>query len=136
VVVLSEPRWREQFAGDAAMLGRRVAFDGVPREVIGILPASFTRGRSERFWIPERVAPERKPPGPSGEWNGYSVVARLRAGTGLEAVRAEVAIVMERLKQAGYAHNVGIPVVMTLHERRHGDTRRPLLLLFGAVGVL
>src|SRR5215470_12035836 len=25
---------------------------------------------------------------------------------------------------------------MSLHERRYGDTRRPLLLLFGAVGVL
>src|SRR6185503_9721445 len=28
------------------------------------------------------------------------------------------------------------PVVITLYERRHGETRRPLLLLFGAVGVL
>src|SRR5262249_22965919 len=37
---------------------------------------------------------------------------------------------MARLKQEG------TPVVMTLHERRHGETRRPLLLLFGAVGAL
>jgi putative ABC transport system permease protein len=136
VVVLSEPLWREQFGGDAAMLGRSVTFDGIPRQVIGILPASFTLGRSERFWIPERVAPERKPPGPSGEWNGYSVVARRRAGITLEAVRAEVAIVMDRLKQERYDGYAGTPVVMTLHERRHGETRRPLLLLFGAVGVL
>ena len=136
VVVLSEPLWREQFGGDAAMLGRSVTFDGIPRQVIGILPASFTVGRSERYWIPERVAPERKPPGPSGEWNGHSVVARLRAGASLDAVRAEVSVVMDRLKQEGYTRNVGIPVVMTLHERRNGDTRRPLLLLFGAVGVL
>jgi putative ABC transport system permease protein len=137
VVVLSEPLWREQFGGDSAMIGKSVTIDGVSRQVIGILPASFTLGRSERFWTPLRVAPERKPPGPGGEWGyAYSVVARLRAGTGLEAVRAEVAIVMDRLKQQGYGQNVGIPVVMTLHERRHGDTRRPLLLLFGAVGVL
>jgi putative ABC transport system permease protein len=137
VVVLSEPLWRERFGGDDAMLGKSVMIDGVSRQVIGILPASFTIGRSERFWTPLRVAPERKPPSSSGEWGyGHSVVARLRAGAGLEAVRAEMALVMDRLEQAGYSANVGIPVVMTLHERRHGDTRRPLLLLFGAVGVL
>jgi putative ABC transport system permease protein len=137
VVVLSEPLWREQFGGEDAMLGMSVTLDGVSREVIGILPESFTVGRSERFWTPLRVAPERKPPGNSGEWGyAYSVVARLRAGAGIETVRAEMAIVMDRLKQAGYNAYLGIPVVMTLHERRHGDTRRPLLLLFGAVGVL
>jgi hypothetical protein len=102
VVVLSEPLWRERFGGDAALLGRSVTFDGIPRQVIGILPASFTVGRSERFWVPEHVAPERKPPGSAVEWNGHSVVARLRAGASLEAVRAEVAVVMDRLKQAGY----------------------------------
>jgi putative ABC transport system permease protein len=137
VVVLSEPLWREQFGGDAAMLGKSVTIDGVSREVIGILPESFTVGRLERFWTPLRVARERKPPSSNGEWGyAYSVVARLRAGAGIETVRAEMAIVMDRLKQAGYNANAGIPVVMTLHERRHGDTRRPLLLLFGAVGVL
>ena len=136
VVVLSEPLWREQFGGDAAMLGKNVIVNGIPREVIGILPAAFTVGRSERFWIPERVAPERKPPGGSVEWNGHSVVARMRAGITLEAVRTEVALVMDRLKQQGYDGYAGTAVVMTLHERRHGDTRRPLLLLFGAVGVL
>jgi putative ABC transport system permease protein len=137
VVVLSEPLWREQFGGDASMLGKSVTIEGVSRQVIGILPESFTAGRSERFWTPLRVAPERRPPGSGGEWGyAYSVVARLRAGAGIESVRAEMAIVMDRLEQAGYHANVGIPVVMTLHERRHGDTRRPLLLLFGAVGVL
>jgi predicted permease len=137
VVVLSEPLWRDQFGGDETMLGRSVTIDNISRQVIGILPASFTVGRSERFWTPLRVAPERKPPGTSGEWGyAYSVVARLRAGAGLDVVRAEVAVVMDRLRQAGYGMNVGLPVVMTLHERRHGDTRRPLLLLFGAVGLL
>lgn len=137
VVVLSEPLWRELFGGDATTLGRNVTIDNVPRQVIGVLPESFTSGRSERFWIPERVAPQRTPPHASGgEWNGHSVVARMRDGMTLETVRAEVAVVMDRLRQQGYDIYAGTPVVMTLHERRHGDTRRPLLLLFGAVGVL
>ena len=64
------------------------------------------------------------------------MVARLRPEATFEGVRAEVATVMTRLVSQGYGFVGRTPVVMTLHERRHGETRRPLLLLFGAVGVL
>ena len=133
VVVLSEQLWRERFAADSAVLGRSASFDGVPRTVIGILPASFTHGRQERYWIPLRAAPRVNPPGDGGEVFAYSVVARLRKGVSREAVRAELAALLARTNDNVHG---GTPVVMTLHERRHGDTRRPLLLLFGAVGVL
>jgi len=137
VVVLSEPLWRDRFAADSALVGRSVTVDGKPRLVIGVLPAAFTIGRPERFWIPLHVVPPvRQPNAESGEWIGYSVIARLRATATLETVEAELATLFARLKQEGYGPNVGTPVVTTLHERRHGETRRPLLLLFGAVGVL
>ena len=136
VVVLSEQLWRERFGADSAVLGRSASFNGVQRTVIGVLPASFTYGREERFWIPLRIAPKRIANAESGEVIAYSVVARLRDGATLEAVRAELATVFAGLKRDGFGPDVGRPVVMTLHERRQGDTRRPLLLLFGAVGVL
>lgn len=137
VIVLSEPLWRDRFGADSTLIGRSVTFDGKPRLVIGVMPTAFTVGREEGFWIPLHVAePVRQPNAESGEWIGYSVVARLRASATLETVHAELATIFARLKQEGYGPNVGTPVVMTLHERRHGETRRPLLLLFGAVGVL
>lgn len=137
VIVLSEPLWRERFGADSTLIGSTVTFDGKPRLIIGVLPMAFTVGREERFWIPLHVTePVRQPNAESGEWIGYSVVARLRANASLETVHAELATVFARLKQQGYGPNVGTPVVMTLHERRHGETRRPLLLLLGAVGVL
>ena len=137
VIVLSEPLWRTRFNADSAIVGKRVTLNGKPRTVIGVLPAWFTEGREERYWVPlDVVRPDVKPNDSGGEWNGHSVVGRLRAGTSLEAVQAELATVMGRLRQEGYSAYVGTPVVMTLHERRHGETRRPLLLLFGAVGVL
>jgi len=136
VVVLSEPLWREWFGADSAIVGKSILFDEKPRTVIGVLPAKFTEGRLERFWVPLHVAPLiRQPNAPSDEW--HSVVARLRTSASIDNVHAELATVMARLRQEGYAAYVeGTPVVMTLHERRHGETRRPLLLLFGAVGVL
>jgi len=133
VIVLSEPLWRERFGADSALLGKSLTVDGKPRQVIGVLPAAFTVGRPERYWTPMRVAPVRDP---NAEWNGFSVVARLRTGVSLATVEAELATVSARIKQDGYRHGAGTPVVMTLHERRHGETRQPLLLLFGAVGVL
>src|SRR5262245_53865966 len=132
VIVLSEPLWRELFGADPAAIGRTVTLDGKPRLVIGVLPAAFTVGREERFWVPLHVPePDRDP---NADWVGYSVVARLRADASIEAVRAELATIVGRRKRAG--RNEAAPVVMTLHERRHGETRRPLLILFGAVGVL
>src|SRR5262245_16993675 len=131
VIVLSEPLWRELFGADPA-IGRTVIFDGRPLLVIGVLPAAFTVGREERFWVPLHVPEPTRDP--NAEWVGYSVVARLRADASIEAVQAELATVVGRLKQE--RRNERAPVVMTLHERRHGETRRPLLILFGAVGVL
>jgi len=137
VVVLSEPFWRERFRGDSAVLGRAMVINDEQRFVIGVLPAWFTAGRVERFWLPMRVAPPvRQPNAESGEVIAFSVVARLRPEATLEGVKAEVATVMSRLVSQGYGFVGRTPVVMTLHERRHGETRRPLLLLFGAVGVL
>ena len=137
VVVLSEQLWRSRFGADAAIVGRTASFDGTRRLVVGILPASFTYGRREQFWIPFRVAPV-KPAAPqmSGEVFGYSVVARLRDGVAPAAVRAEVAGVMAQLQLERLIGERASPIVMSLHEQRYGESRRPLLLLFGAVAVL
>src|SRR5262247_87106 len=132
VIVLSEPLWRELFGADPAAIGRTVTFDGKPRLVIGVLPAAFTVAREERFWVPLHVPEPTRDP--NAEWVGYSVVARLRADASIEAVQAELATIVGRRMQE--RRNEPAPVVMTLHERRHGETRRPLLILFGAVGVL
>ena len=137
VVLLSEQLWRGRFGADSAIVGRTASFDGTRRLVVGVLPRSFTYGRSEQFWIPFRVAPVRAAiPQESGEVFGYSVVARLRAGVTTDAVRTEVATAAARLKLEGIDFVSTMPVVMSLHERRYGESRRPLLLLFGAIGVL
>jgi putative ABC transport system permease protein len=136
VVVLSEQLWRSRFNADSGIVGRTVTLANKAWQVIGVLPAAFARGRPERFWQPLRVAPLRADRNAeSGEFIGWSVVARIREGVSFDAVRAELATVFARNRGRGEGGGPR-PVVMTLHERRHGDTRRPLLLLFGAVGVL
>jgi len=139
VVLLSEPLWRERFAADSAAVGRSAEFDGTRRLVVGVLPRSFTVGRSEQYWVPLHIAPVRVTgPQESGEHIAYPVVARLRAGASAAAVQAEVEMVMTRLRSVwkGLVGRDSRPVVTSLHEQRYGESRKPLLLLFGAVGVL
>ncbi|MGH7471024.1 MAG: ABC transporter permease [Pseudomonas sp.] len=136
VVLLSELLWRDKFGADSATVGRSASFDGVPRLVIGVLPASFTRGRTEQFWIPLRAEPRTSAPPQQGELLGYYVLARLRAGASLAGVRAELTGAFARFARGNADEPRSTPVVMSLHERRHGESRRPLLLLLGAVGVL
>lgn len=138
VVLLAEALWRTKFRGDSSLLGTTIVLDGVRRLVVGIMPASFTVGRAEQYWIPLRVAPA--PPNPSAtqgeEAFAYSVVARLRPGATMTAVRGELATIMARRALADPSGEHTSPIVMSLHERRHGESRRPLVLLFAAVGVL
>jgi putative ABC transport system permease protein len=139
VVLLSEQLWRERFAADSAAVGRSAEFDGTRLLVIGVLPRSFTVGRSEQYWVPLHIDPVRVTgPQKSGEHIAYPVVARLRAGASAAAVQAEVEMVMTRLGSVwkGLVGRASRPVVTSLHEQRYGESRKPLLLLFGAVGVL
>jgi len=139
VVLLSEPLWRERFGADSAAVGRSAELDGIRRLVVGVLPRSFTVGRSEQYWVPLHIAPVRVTgPQESGEHIAYPVVARLRAGASAAAVQAELEMVMTRLRSVwdGLDGRGSRPVVTSLHEQRYGESRKPLLLLFGAVGVL
>ncbi len=132
VIVLSEQLWRSTFGGDTSLVGRTVLLDGKSATVVGVLPARFTTARGAQFWVPLRIAPSTDD---GTFW--YQTVARLRPGYTLDAARAELAAITARGMAQRPADDRGIgPVVMTLHERRYGDRRTPLLLLFAAVGVL
>ncbi|HEY0969812.1 MAG TPA: ABC transporter permease [Gemmatimonadales bacterium] len=132
VIVLSEQLWRDTFGSDTALVGRTVVVDGRPATVVGVMPARFTTARRAQFWQPLHIEPST-----DGAMFWYQTVARLRPGYTLDAARAELAMITARSMAARPADDHGVtPVVMTLHERRYGDRRTPLLLLFAAVGVL
>jgi putative ABC transport system permease protein len=134
VVVLSDQLWRRSFAADPAIVGKTIALDGTSAEVIGVMPASFTTARRAQFWTPLRLATSGTSP---GVIRYYTIVARLQPGITIAAARDELAAIDRRLDLEKPANARGwTPVVMTLHDRRFGDNRAALLLLFGAVGVL
>ena len=134
VVVLSDQLWRRSFASDSAIVGKTIVLDGTPSVVIGVMPPSFTTARRAQFWTPLRVA---TPVNPAAGTRYYSIVARLQPEISVAAARDELANINRRLDLEKPENRRGwTPIVMTLHDRRFGDNRPALRLLFGAVGVL
>ena len=135
LVVISEQLWRGTFAGDSAILGKSVAIDNTSYVVIGVMPAAMTSAKRPQFWIPLGLQN-----GSPGLTRYYSVVGRMRPSARIETVRAEVRTVMQRVVAAINdklpTQHVYQSVVMTLQERRFGDTKNVLILLFSTVGVL
>jgi putative ABC transport system permease protein len=130
VIVLSEQIWRRIYNADSSIVNRTILLDGTPVTVIGVMPAEFTKHGSALFWRPYRM----RPPNPERGIFYTSVMGRLAPGASLETARAELEATLPKPTFGG--EDVLKPVVMTLQERRYGDTRPPLLMLFAAVAVL
>ncbi len=134
VVVLSHAFWTGRFGADPAVLGRTLSLDGKPHQIVGVMPASF-RFPDEAgvtMWLPlgfttselltrnERV---------------FNVIGRLAPGADLAGARAELATITGRLSAAHPETNRGWgATVRSAAEVAGAESRRPLMLLLGAVG--
>jgi putative ABC transport system permease protein len=138
VTIISYDAWQRYFGGDASAIGRTIQLDGIAHEVVGILPASFRyEFLDTEFWAPYRWTEARRQ---SIWWRQAHVtrpVARLAPGVTHEQAAAELAAVARQLQIEHPELNRAMEAGLT-PLRRHlvGDTRGPLLLLLGAVGLL
>ncbi|MEP6495482.1 MAG: ABC transporter permease [bacterium] len=137
VVLLSYGFWQRQFGGDRNISGRSVTLDGGPVTIIGVLPKDFVfggRAAGAELWAPiDRSAQTREVRG--NHW--LNVVARLRAGAGIQAARADMSSVMRALAVEFPRSNSGRDgQVVALHDELVGSVRPILILLYGAVVVV
>jgi len=102
-LLLSNQLWQSEFAGDPAVLGKKVLLDNQPYVVIGVMPAYFHFPSAEvALWVPkqfeEREYEDRN--------NNYlQVVARLKPGVSVEQANAEIGVTMQQLKRQYPAEN-------------------------------
>ncbi len=92
VIVLSHPGWRKLFRGDRRVIGRRVAINGAPFEIVGVMPDGF-RGLAVTppdYWAPLALAGQFRDAS-EGTWNRMEVVGRLKPGLSPEAATAALA---------------------------------------------
>jgi putative ABC transport system permease protein len=148
VAVLSYSLWREQFGSDPAIVGRSVALNASTYTVVGVMPADFSFPRAEempggftferdvRLWVPLALATGPVIPGESSE---LAVVGRMADGISVSQAQAEMNLMTKRMENFyGAKQAVGWfdSRVTPLAAQVTGDTRRPLLLIFSAVGIV
>jgi putative ABC transport system permease protein len=134
VAILSHAVWRTYFGADPAILQRRPILDGVPRQIVGVLPPGVFDQGDAALWVPLVFTPEQA----RRDWHWLSVAARLRPGVPasrgrdeLRAIRASQAEVTPAFKRAWTIE------VEPLDRLLVGDTlRRSLLLAAGSVAIV
>ena len=133
VAILSHGYWRSRFGGESSILGRVISVNGVPTQVIGVMPASFAYPRPDTdIWVPLRIDPAN--PG-NRKGHGTRAIGRLAPGVELVTARAELQALMADWK-ARYpdTHTGHYLFIRPLLEDVAGTIRAALLLLLAATG--
>jgi len=147
VAILSHALWRDRFGGDRSMVGRTIHLDRQAYTVVGIMPDRFVFPRrgaefnSEPadLWVP--IAFTRRDRFERGAIQSNSVIGRLGGGVTLAAAQAELDVVARRIAEAyppgaiaaGFSPNI---LAKALRDEVSGRLAKPLLMLFGAVGLV
>ncbi|MGA8221036.1 MAG: ABC transporter permease [Candidatus Acidiferrales bacterium] len=145
VVILSSSFWYNEFHGDPRIIGKTIALDAVPYEIVGVLPPSFHFPKEEGLGTLTRFGAKTeffKPLGIDTTHMGlvgdfdYAAIARLKPGVTQEEALAELNVVQAQIaKQSG--QNVDLLAnLVPLETQVVGPARRGLLLLLAAVGAV
>ena len=139
LVILSHALWQTKFGGDANIVGKSIALEGVERQIVGVMPANFQFGSPKtQFWAPIDLDPRSV-----GAYWGVSfmpLIGRLRPGVTLGQARAELAATLPRVRgmfpwrmpDALWTDSTVVP----LQQGIIGNARATLLILFGAIGLV
>ena len=138
VVMLTQSAWRRLFGGDPAVLGRTLRIDGVPRTVVGILPAGFVGPLGEAgFYLPIELRSSLADPIRARRRHWLGAIGRLKPGvTAAEAQREAGAIAADLAREHPADNgNFGIAAV-PVRDAMVGDTRTPLIVLMASAGLV
>jgi putative ABC transport system permease protein len=115
VAVLSEYVWRTRFNADANVIGKTLNVNSVPREIIGVMPASFSFPAADtRLWLPARADANALTVGDFA----YSGVARLAPGATPEDAQRELTSLLPRVAESYPRLESGTPTSAWLEQVR------------------
>ena len=138
VIVVSHGAWQRLFGGDPSVLGRDVPINGIPREIIGVLPSGFVGPWGDAdFHFALNLDPVLANPVSARRSHWLGMVARLQPGVAPEAGRGELTAIGADLASEYPADNGSIGFTgVSLRDAMVGDTRTPLLVLMASAGLV
>lgn len=131
--VISYGLWSRRYGLDPRITRRRLIVEGQGYSIVGVMPKTFTSAAID-VWLPAQV----------NDWlmrergaRFYSGVGRMKPGVTVQQAQADLASVENALAEQYPKTDKGwSALVADLKEYRVGDSRKPLVLLFGAVALL
>jgi predicted permease len=134
VVILSHALWQDRFGSDASIVGRQILLNGVPHEVVGVLPSTFEYPDSTiEIWAPLPLEGGSQPP--SRASHTLLVYARMKPAVTVGQARVEMdrvgGMLSEQYPDTNRVHGAW---VVPLRDELTKPVRASLLLLLGAVG--
>ena len=140
VVILSHALWQQIYAGDRAVVGRKLRLNGRDAEVVGVMPAGFEfvspwmRTDDCQLWTPRSFDEKERKQRDSHYLLG---IARLRDGASVATADAEIKTIGKRLTALYPNSNTRKEfLVRSLHEEMTRDIGKQVWLLFGAVALV
>ena len=138
VAAISERLWRNRFAADPSILGRRIRINGEPYTIVAVMPdvipAWVEPGRQSEIWTPFAFPDAWLETSRGGR--GFAALGRLKPGVPLEQAQADLSAIAAALA-AEHPVDQGVRVVVRrLADTRAGALRPMLFLLMGAVSLI
>jgi putative ABC transport system permease protein len=134
-VILSYQLWQSRYGGEHSILGRDILLNDEKHTVIGVMPAQFQFLASYvGLWVPLAATAEEM----ANRSDHYlEVVARLRPQVTMEQAQSDIETIQRRIAR-DFPNDAGKlgAVVVPLKDEIAGESRRALLLLLGAVGLV
>ncbi len=137
IVVLSERLWTRAFGRSPDAVGRSVTVDGVPLQIVGVVPVGVESNGPVDIYRPLVFSADDLDQGNWGnEWLG--MVARLKPEVTAEAASADldhVAVLAKAELRSEYWDKWGL-WWRRLEDHLYGDAKPALFVLLGAVGLV
>jgi putative ABC transport system permease protein len=134
VVVLNYGLWKSRFGGDPNIVGSTVQLDGQSYLIVGVIGRGFVTDTPADLWVPFQFDLNSQDMA-----HYFTVAARLKPGITVPQANAQLRVAAAQYRRA-YGSNALAPEdgfgVLSLQESMIGDTRVPLLVLLGAVGLV
>ena len=135
VAVIGHRFWEDRFNADPGVLGQIVRINGVPTEIIGVMPDGFEFPFIQQLWRPLRVNTlelER------GAGPGIFMMGRLGDGVSMRQAQADLGRIMTQLGAEHPDTNEGMSVVIGPYVSEFIGYQMPGLLytMLGAVSLV
>jgi putative ABC transport system permease protein len=132
VAVLSHGLWVRRFGEDAGIVGRTVDLDGVPTEVVGIMPSSFRfpDSRTDLYTAAQSTRAN------ASFLFTLTGLARLRDGVTIERARTDITALIEALARVVPNQRGLISTAVPLQDAIVGRIATTLWVLLASVGLV